>query len=225
MLLTKFTHSCIRLEKSSADSAEPAVLVLDPGSFSEADQALAGAQTVLITHEHQDHFDSKALATALAAEGSALQVWAPVGVAETLRSENPAAAERIHNAEPRQSFSAGGFEIRTFGGQHALIHASIPMVANVAYLVDDAVYHPGDSFTIPDGHNVEALLVPVHAPWSKSSEVIDFVLSVRAKQAFQMHDALLNQLGLGLVESHVGRLAATVGTTFRHLATLESVEI
>ena len=39
--------------------------------------------------------------------------------------------------------------MRTFGGQHALIHPSIPIVANVGYLIDDAVYHPGDSFIVP----------------------------------------------------------------------------
>ncbi|HEX2248523.1 MAG TPA: MBL fold metallo-hydrolase, partial [Arthrobacter sp.] len=46
MLLTKFTHSCVRLERDGQ------VLVLDPGNLSEVDQALDGAGTVLITHEH-----------------------------------------------------------------------------------------------------------------------------------------------------------------------------
>ena len=37
MMLTKFTHACVRLEKDGK------VLVFDPGNFSEADRALAGA--------------------------------------------------------------------------------------------------------------------------------------------------------------------------------------
>ena len=61
MKLTKFTHACVRLEK------EGRVLVLDPGTFSETDQALAGAAAVLITHEHPDHIDVDAVTEALLA--------------------------------------------------------------------------------------------------------------------------------------------------------------
>ena len=46
MKLTKYTHACVRLEKESG------VLVLDPGTFSESAEALAGADAVLVTHEH-----------------------------------------------------------------------------------------------------------------------------------------------------------------------------
>src|SRR3712207_6911077 len=42
--VTKFTHSCLRLEGDG-------VLVVDPGAFSER-SALEGADAVLVTHEH-----------------------------------------------------------------------------------------------------------------------------------------------------------------------------
>ena len=61
MMLTKFTHSCVRLEKDGK------VLVFDPGNFSETDLALAGADAVLITHEHPDHIDVDAVTAALLA--------------------------------------------------------------------------------------------------------------------------------------------------------------
>ena len=105
--------------------------------------------------------------------------------------------------------------MRTFGGQHALIHAQIPVVANVGYLVDSNVFHPGDSFVVPDGIQVKTLLVPIHAPWSKVSEVVDFVVSVRAPRAFPVHDGLLNELGRGAVEAHVARIGSRYGTTLR----------
>ena len=56
MLLTKFTHSCVRLEKDGTS------LVIDPGSFSEVEEALEGTNLVLITHVHPDHYDAKRLA-------------------------------------------------------------------------------------------------------------------------------------------------------------------
>jgi L-ascorbate metabolism protein UlaG (beta-lactamase superfamily) len=218
MKLTKYTHACVRLEKDGK------VLVLDPGTFSETDEALAGAHAVLITHEHGDHVDVPAMVKALGA-ASSLAVFAPAGVAAHLREEAPDAAARIHTVEPGSTFEAAGFSVRSFGGQHALIHPQIPMVANIGYLVDGNVYHPGDSFIIPDGLSVQTLLVPIHAPWNKAAEVVDFVISVRAPQAFQIHDGLLNETGLKMVEGHVTRLGGKYGTTFTHLAPREAVEV
>ncbi|MDQ5862445.1 MAG: MBL fold metallo-hydrolase, partial [Actinomycetota bacterium] len=58
MKLTKYTHACVRLEQDGR------VLVLDPGTFSETEEALDGAQAVLITHEHGDHVDVPAMVNA-----------------------------------------------------------------------------------------------------------------------------------------------------------------
>lgn len=218
MKLTKYTHACVRLEK------EGGVLVLDPGTFSESAEALAGAQAVLVTHEHADHLDTKAVVEALEKDKD-LALYAPEGVARQLRGETSDSADRIHTVEPGSSFQTAGFDIRSFGGQHALIHPQIPVVANIGFLVDGNVYHPGDSFIIPDGIEVQTLLVPLHAPWSKSAEVVDFVIGVRAPRAFQIHDGLLNDNGLGIVEGHVKRIGAKYGTEYRHLAPRESVEV
>lgn len=218
MKLTKFTHACVRLEKDGR------VLVLDPGTFSETDEALDGAAAVLITHEHADHIDVDAVSGALLASQE-LQLFAPAGVAAELKGKAPDAAERIHTVAAGEAFEAAGFAIRSFGGQHALIHPQIPVVANVGYLVDANVYHPGDSFAIPDGIEVQTLLVPIHAPWNKVGEVVDFVIGVRAPRAFPIHDALLNEAGRGLVEGHVTRIGARYGTEYRHLASGESVEL
>ncbi|WP_458109140.1 MBL fold metallo-hydrolase [Arthrobacter sp. R3-55] len=217
MLLTKYTHACVRLEKDGN------VLVIDPGTFSESGEALADAQAVLITHEHNDHIDRPALLAALR-NNPGLEVHAPEGVAGTLREDNEVAA-RVHTAEPGVDFEAAGFSVRTFGGQHAVIHAQIPVVANIGYLVDENVFHPGDSFVVPDGIDVKTLLVPIHAPWSKVGEVIDFVISVRAPRAFPVHDALLNESGRGIVEGHVTRIGARYGTRYERLAPRDSVEV
>lgn len=218
MKLTKFTHACVRLEKDGR------VLVLDPGSYSESAEALDGAHAVLVTHEHPDHIDVEAVKSALA-DNRELELYAPAGVADNLRNEAPDAAGRVHTVDPGTSFDAAGFGIRSFGGQHALIHPHVPIVANIGYLVDENVYHPGDSFIIPDGISVRTLLVPVHAPWNKVSEVVDFVIGVRAPRAFPIHDALLNATGQNLVEGHVKRLGARYGTEYTHLSARESVDV
>ena len=217
MELTKFGHACVRV----ADGDRR--LVLDPGTFSEVAQALADIDAVLITHEHPDHLDAGELAAA-AGRNPALRVWAPQSVADQLAGD-PVLGERVTAVGPGQSFVAGGLQVRTYGGQHALIHSSIPVIANVGYLVGDAVYHPGDSYVVPNA-GVEALLVPVNAPWAKVAETVDFTISVRAPRAFQIHDGLLNGAGLGLYEGQLNRVGQLYGVTrFQHLDSGQSVTL
>lgn len=220
MRMTKYTHSCVRLEQNSS------VLVIDPGTFSEAAEALEGASTVLITHEHADHLDREAVLAAMQ-QNVELQLFAPHTVAQPLRQEtdDSAVQSRIIDVIPETTLELSGFKVQTFGGQHALIHPHIPLVANIGYLINDELYHPGDSFTVPHGLQTKTVLVPIHAPWSKTAEVIDFVIAVRARKAYPIHEALLNPTGMSLVESHVKRIGATYGTEYEHLAAGTTVEL
>jgi L-ascorbate metabolism protein UlaG (beta-lactamase superfamily) len=213
MQLTKFTHSCVRIDDGDRS------LVIDPGVFSELDAALDGANAILITHEHPDHLHVERVAAALAAD-SRLQLWAPLRVVEILDDFG----EQVVAVDPGQSFDAAGFAIQTFGGQHAVIHPSIPVIANVGYLIEDSVYHPGDSFSVPSAE-VSTLLLPTHAPWSKISEVIDFAVAVRAPQVFQIHDSLITAVAADMIEGHVSRISGPFGVTFEHLAPLDSVGV
>lgn len=218
MQLTKLTHSCVRIHTGQG------VLVLDPGTFSEAAEALDGADACLVTHLHPDHLDAPAVAAALR-DRPALRVWAPASALDLLREElgDSTAADRLTPVGPDERFDVLGVSVRTYGGQHAVIHGSVPVVANVGYLIEERLYHPGDSFIVPPA-DVDTLLLPTHAPWSKIGEVLDFLVAVRPRQAVQVHDALLNELGTGLVEGHVARVADRYGSTFSHLEAGESRE-
>jgi L-ascorbate metabolism protein UlaG (beta-lactamase superfamily) len=204
MQLTKFTHSCVRFDDGDR------TLVVDPGVFSEVEAALDGADAVLITHEHPDHVDVEKLRAA-AQRDPRLRVWAPAPVASALDI-----GDQVVVAQAGQQFEAAGFAVRTFGGQHALIHPSIPVVPNVGYLIAESVYHPGDSLIVPPV-DVGTLLAPLHAPWSKTAEVVDFVVSVRAARVHPIHDGLLNDLGRGFVEAHVSRIGAEHGSAYEGL--------
>ncbi|MCC3276902.1 MULTISPECIES: MBL fold metallo-hydrolase [unclassified Arthrobacter] len=218
MKMTKYTHSCVRFEQGGN------VLVLDPGTFSEVDEALDGAHAILVTHEHADHLD-RTRVFAQMQQQPGLELFAPQSLADLLRADAPDLAARIHEVQPNTAFTIAGFGIQTFGGQHALIHPLIPMVANIGYLVEGRVYHPGDSLVVPNGLRPRTVLVPVHAPWSKLGEVLDFVIATGAERAYPIHDALLNETGLGMVEGHVTRFGKTYGTEYRHLSAGESVEL
>lgn len=213
MQLTKFTHACVRLDDGERS------LVIDPGIFSEVDEALDGVSTVLVTHEHVDHLDADKLRAA-AGRDPRLRIWAPAPVAAAL----PELGEQVVAVGAGESFEAGGFAVRTFGGQHALIHPMIPMIPNVGYLIDGAIYHPGDSFVVPDAP-VGTLLLPTNAPWSKASEVIDFAVAVRAPRAFQVHDSLVTSVYANIVEGHLDRIAGPFGVAFSHLDPKQTVSI
>jgi L-ascorbate metabolism protein UlaG (beta-lactamase superfamily) len=202
--ITKFTHSCVRLVGDG-------VLVVDPGEFSER-SALDGADAVLITHEHPDHLDVAAL-TEAAERRPGLRVFAHADVLAKL-----AFGDRATAVGPGEEFEAAGFRARAFGGQHALIHPDIPRIANLAYLIGDDgtnVYHPGDSFTVPEDTVVDTLFVPLNAPWMKLMESIDFVRAVRPGRAFALHDGLLNPTGAQISDGHLARLG---GTNYAHVA-------
>jgi L-ascorbate metabolism protein UlaG (beta-lactamase superfamily) len=213
MDLVKYTHSCVRI----ADDER--ALVIDPGEFSEVGAALSGVHAVLVTHEHPDHVAVQALVDAAHADPE-LRVWAPASVAALLTEID----DRVTTVEPDDIVTAGGFGVRVFGGQHALIHRSVPVVTNVGYLVEESVYHPGDSFDVPDV-SVPTLLVPMHAPWSKIGEVLDYLIAVRPRQAYPIHDALLSDAGLGVVGAHLDRISKAYGVAYRRLTPGETVPV
>lgn len=172
--ITKYTHSCVRIERDGA------VLVIDPGIWSEP-SALRGADAVLITHEHSDHIDVPRLA-ALGAP-----VYAPADARISGLS--------VIGVQPGQSFTAAGFTVTAVGARHAPVFGGEPDCANRGYLIEERIYHPGDALVVPD-QPVETLFVPLQASWLKTAEAISFLQAVRPERAFGIHDAQVNTRGL-----------------------------
>lgn len=199
MKLTKKGHACVRVEKDGR------TLVIDPGGFSEKDAA-EGADAVLITHEHPDHFDEQRLRAALGGNPQA-ELWTLRSVAEQVAAAFPG---RVHTVGEGDTFTAAGFEVEVHGRLHAVIHPDIPRITNVGYVLDGAVFHPGDALTVP-GRPVDTLLLPVHAPWNKFSEIVDYVREVAPVRALSVHDGLLGELGHALYNRQLGPTGPGLG--------------
>ncbi len=213
--ITTWGHACVRFERDGRR------LVIDPGTFSDL-SVLDDADAVLITHEHADHVDAAQLIKTLGARPG-LEAWAPEAVVRQLLDAGAPEA-RIHAAADGDTFTAAGFGVRAVGQWHAVIHPDIPRVANVAYLVDGAAFHPGDSFTAPaDGTTIDLLFLPVSAPWMKLAEAVDYLRAVGPRVAVPIHDAILSDAGRALTDRVIGTLAKA--TEYRRLPPGETVTV
>lgn len=208
MRLTKFGHACVRIESGGS------VVVVDPGVFTDP-EAVDGADAILITHEHADHYFADHLRRTDAA------VWTIDAVADVIAADAPDVAERVRRITPGQSFEAGADVATTAVGElHAVIHPELPRITNSGYLlhVDGlAVFHPGDALT-GAGVDVDLLLLPVSAPWLKVSEAIDFAREVGAPHNLAVHDRVYSGPGLGIVDGHLDRFLSAAGQRYVRIA-------
>lgn len=184
MKITKYTHACVRLEDAGR------VLVIDPGEWSES-EALAGADAVLVTHEHSDHIDQARLAAA------GIQVFAPEG------ADIPGL--EVTRVTSGQVFEAAGFRVRAVGSRHAFIYGGEPDCPNLGYVVNDSLYHPGDALFVPD-QPIETLCVPAQGSWLKLAEAIDFVRAIGPERTIPIHDAGLSERGLASLNAWYGHV-------------------
>jgi L-ascorbate metabolism protein UlaG (beta-lactamase superfamily) len=197
MQITKYTHACVRLERDGK------VLVIDPGTWSEP-RALIGADAVLVTHEHTDHIDVLRLA------GLGVPVYAP--------ADADIRGLEVIPVTSSEEFTAAGFTVRAVGSRHAFIYGRQPDCANLGYIVDESLYHPGDSLYVPE-QSIETLLVPAQGSWMKTDEAIDFVKAIKPRRTFAIHDAQLNERGLSSVN---GWLSEATDSDYRYLVPGES---
>jgi L-ascorbate metabolism protein UlaG (beta-lactamase superfamily) len=204
MKLTKFGHACIRLE------GDGGTMVIDPGAFTE-DVSVEGADAILITHQHPDHFFEERIRQTAAAHPG-LQIWTVGAVAESLTGLGSA----LHVIGDGDAFTTAGFEVEAHGTWHAEIHPDIPRITNTGFLIDGRLFHPGDALTVPD-KAIETLMLPLHAPWSRTADLIDWLREVAPTRALAVHDAALSAIGITLVGGLLGERGPGIGTTYSRL--------
>lgn len=212
MRVTKFEHATLTLAKSGK------TLVVDPGSFTAPLGQLDGVVAIVITHEHPDHWTPEHLDRILETFPST-PIFGPEGVAKA------AAGHEITVVRPGDVVEAEPFRLEFFGGRHAVIHESIPVIDNVGVLVDDQFYYPGDSYAVPKGRAVELLAAPVGAPWLKIGEAMDFVLAVAPRRAFGTHDMTLSVIGRDMGRARLRWAVEQDGGEFVALDPGDSTEI
>ena len=212
MRITKLEHAALILEEAGRR------LVVDPGGFTNPILGLGDVDAVVITHEHADHWTGDQLSR-LRDMNPGVPILGPAGVARAAEGFD------VRVVAPGDALEVSGWRLRFFGGNHAIIHPSIPVIENVGVLVNDRFYYPGDSFFVPVGVEVDTLAAPAGAPWMKISEGMDFVAQVKPKRAFGTHEGVLSAAGLGLVHERLGSIVRTNGGEYFPLKPGETLDV
>jgi L-ascorbate metabolism protein UlaG (beta-lactamase superfamily) len=212
MRVTKYEHAALRLEAAGK------ALLIDPGAFTSPLDELGSVVGVVLTHEHPDHWTPDHLDRILKASPG-VPIYGPAGVAKA------AAGYDIIEVNPGDTVDLEPFTLEFFGGRHAVIHESIPVIDNVGVLVNGAFYYPGDSYTVPKGRDVALLAAPIGGPWLKIGEAMDFVLAVKPRQAFGTHEAPVSRIGLDMHRARLTWATEQNGGEFLPLDTGDTADL
>lgn len=203
MQLTKYEHACFTVEKDGQ------TVVVDPGSFTSDFKSPDSVVCVVITHNHADHLSEETLSDIIKKNPNAVVVG-PADVTKLLTSYDTRTVSSGDNV------TIGNFRLDFYGNEHAVIHPDMPIDQNVGVLINEKIYFPGDSLTVPD-KPVDVLALPVGGPWLKNEESIEFMKSVNAQTAFPTHDAVLSDGGKQVADSMIGSFAEKAGTSYQRI--------
>ncbi len=210
MKVTKWQHALLQIEQEGAQ------LIVDPGFFSEL-PATQNVVAITLSHVHDDHSYRDHVEELVSRHPEALLF----GTEEVRDKLSSLRVEPVYHGDRHQ---VGPFTLDFYGDLHQEIHRSIPIVQNFGLMVNQELYYPGDSYTIPETP-VATLACPSIAPWLKISDVMDFLEAVRPQRAFPTHNALLSEVGHQLYNSRIQDLTEKHGGEFRFLRPGESWDI
>ncbi|RWZ78303.1 MAG: hypothetical protein EOT05_00875 [Candidatus Microsaccharimonas sossegonensis] len=210
MKLTNYEHACFAVEKDRK------VIVIDPGSLTTDFVVSHNIVAIIMTHAHSDHLDTDLISEIINKNPHAVII----GTEEVTTKLNIYETRTVHGGD---GFAIEGFDLDFYGNTHARIHKDLPKNQNVGVLIEDRVYFPGDSFTMP-GKDVEILALPVAGPWMKAEEAIDFMIAVGARFTFPTHDTILSTSGKTIADNTIGGFSEVAGTDYRRIDG-ETIEI
>ena len=178
MKITKFAHSCLLVEVDGVR------LLTDLGSWNSVPD-VSELDAVLITHEHQDHFDLDKLKALLAKNPQAVVITHPdVGAKLT------EAGIVFTPIEPSGRVEIKGVSIESYGTEHAIIYGDVSPCRNTGYLIAEKLFMPGDAVKDVPPKPVEILALPTGGPWFKVSESVQYAKLVHPNVVFPIHDAM-----------------------------------
>lgn len=179
MKITKIGHCCLIIELGNI------TILTDPGAYSSEQENATGIDLILITHEHSDHFHIESLKAVLKNNPDA-EIITNKSVGRILEKEHIPYTTVGDN----QSVTRKGVSIAGFGTKHWPMYKTMPPIENTAYFINNKLFYPGDSFCDPQ-KPIDILALPIVGPWTTVPDSIEYVLKLKPKKAFPVHDGIL----------------------------------
>jgi L-ascorbate metabolism protein UlaG (beta-lactamase superfamily) len=182
MRVYKYIHSCLLIEEGEDR------ILFDPGKFSFVEglvkpDLFRDLSAMILTHRHPDHIDDNSLKKILKNNPSATVL---TNSEIHSRLTDMGISSEVFETGGR---TVGGFTLQATKAEHAqILNAKIPR--NTAYVVNDTLLHPGDSFDHSlDGYKgITLLALPIMAPWTTELEVAEFARRLSPRQVIPIHD-------------------------------------
>ena len=186
MKITKLLHSCLLLQKGGDR------VLFDPGKFSFVE---GGARAADIT----------GLTAVIMQNNPGAVLYGNAGIASALQPKG--LKVELFEEGARQ---IGDFLIEAFEARHEkIVNAAIP--SNTAYLVDERLLNPGDSYAYSLDAlkgRFDVLALPVMAPWCTEMDSVGFAARMNAKRVLPIHDGYVKDFFLRMryenYENHFG---------------------
>jgi L-ascorbate metabolism protein UlaG (beta-lactamase superfamily) len=212
MRITKYIHACLLVEEGGER------ILFDPGKFSFVEglvkpEVFQDISAVIITHQHPDHVDDDALAKIIGNN--------PAAVLLTNTDLQTRLAEKKISAEVLESGrrNVGNFSFEAVEAKHANLLNSEPP-RNIAYVVNDRLLNPGDSFdhTMDRFRGIELLALPAMAPWNTELDVAEFAQRISPRRIIPIHDGYAKDFFLQLRYENYQKYFSGLGIEFSGLA-------
>lgn len=180
MKIRKLGHCCLVIEIDGKR------IMTDPGSYTVDEQIKEkNIDLILITHEHGDHIHIESLKKIIANNPNVM-IITNNGVGKLL-NESGIKYQVLENKISKELL---GIEIEAHNCKHEEIFEELGQVQNTGYFINKRLFYPGDSLYNPD-KPVEILALPVAGPWIRVRDFMKYVLDVKPKVCFPVHDGML----------------------------------
>lgn len=204
MKIKKIGHCCLAIEVNGKK------IITDPGSYTvSAQEKEKNIDIIIISHEHGDHLHVKSLKKVLQNNPDA-KIITNQGVGQILDEKNIS----YQVLEDKKATNISEILLEAHDCKHAEIFEEIGQVQNTGYFIGERLFYPGDAFYNP-GKPVEILALPVAGPWSKVRDSMDYVLEIKPKACFPVHDGMLEPGNFGGTHKVPAKILPTHGILFK----------